>query len=131
MCPKTTLFVLSTIGVASLVTPMFAQTEHTRKTTDPPVMSKGKMVQELFLAIDHRDTGGVRSLLKKGADPNSRNGLELTPLDIAAASHQPEVMEALLKAGAHVEGASSYGTAMTFAAVSGNTPGINRLLAHG
>src|SRR5437762_136174 len=71
------------------------QEKTARKTTDPPVAARGKMGQDLFLAIDHRDLAGVQSLLKQGADPNARNGLEFTPLYIAAASHQPEVMEAL------------------------------------
>lgn len=102
-----------------------------RKTTDPPVVSEGRLGQDLFLAIDHRDLGGVRALLKQGADPNSRNGLEFTPLYVAAGSGQPEVMEALLQGGAKLEAASPYGTALTFAINGGNIPGIHLLLARG
>jgi len=102
-----------------------------RKSTDPPGMPKGKMGQDLFLAIDHRDLQQVKSLLKQGADPNSLNGLEFRPLYIAAASHQPEVMQALLAAGAKADAGSIYGTPLAFACASGNVLGANILLSHG
>ncbi len=105
------------------------QTKSARKTTDPPVPSHGKLGQDLFLAIDHRDLAGVRSLIKRGADPNARNGLEFTPLYIAAASHQADVMQALLGAGAQTDADSSYGTALTFAASSANLEGARLLLS--
>lgn len=107
------------------------QEKSARKTTDPPVAARGKLGQDLFLAIDHRDLAGVQSLLKQGADPNARNGLEFTPLYIAAASHQKDVMEALLRAGAKPDATSPYGTALTFAALGGNIEGANLLLSRG
>jgi ankyrin repeat protein len=64
----------------------------TRKTTDPPAPAQGKYGQDLFLAVDHRDLAKLKSLLKHGADPNSRNGLGFTPLYMASASHQPDAM---------------------------------------
>lgn len=102
-----------------------------RKTTDPPVPARGKMGQDLFLAIDHRDLAGVQALLKQGADPNSRNGLEFTPLAIAAASHQADIMQALLAGGAEPEAVSAYGTPLTFAAETGNLEGAELLFAKG
>lgn len=102
-----------------------------RSSTEPPVPSRGKLGQELFLAISHGDSAGANSLLKRGADPNARNGLEFTPLDLAAASGQFPVMEALLKAGANLEAGSPYGTALTFAAEVGNVPSVKFLLARG
>ena len=102
-----------------------------RKTTDALVPAKGKLGQDLFLAIDHHDLAGVQSLLKQGADPNARNGLEFTPIFMAAASHQTEAMEALLSAGAKPDPGSPYGSALTFAALSGNAPGTKLLLSHG
>ncbi len=102
-----------------------------RRSIDPPTMAKGKLGQELFIAVDHRDLRKVESLLKQGADPNSRNGLEFTPLYIAAASHQPDVMQALLKAGSKPEVESTYGTPLLFAAASGNAEGGKTLLALG
>lgn len=106
------------------------QREH-RRSTDPPIPARGKLGQELFLAIDHRDTEAVKSLLARGADPNSRNGLEFTPLYVAAASHQPEVMEALIAAKADIDAESTYGTALTFAAMGAHAEGAHMLLAKG
>jgi len=102
-----------------------------RRTTDPPVPAQGKLGQDLFLAIDHRDLAGVQALIKRGADTNARNGLEFTPLDVAAASHQPDVMKALLGAGAKPDAESPYGTALTFAAITGHAEGANLLFAKG
>jgi ankyrin repeat protein len=107
------------------------QEKLSRKSTDPPTAARGNLGQELFLAVGHRDAAGVQALIKKGADVNARNGLDFTPLDIAAASHQPDVMEILLQAGAKLDAASPYGTALTFAAQSGNIPGMQLLLARG
>ena len=108
-----------------------SQEKRTRKTTDPPTAPRGNLGQDLFLAVNHRDAAGVQALLKRGADPNSRNGLEFTPLDVAAASHQTDVMETLLRSGARVDAASPYGTALTFAALGGNIEGVDLLLAKG
>lgn len=102
-----------------------------RKSTDPPVAARGKMGQDLFLAIDHHDLAGVEGLIKKGADPNSRNGLEFTPLCIAAASHQDDVMKALLHAGAEPDTKTTYGSPLTFAAATANFDGANILLDRG
>jgi ankyrin repeat protein len=102
-----------------------------RSSTDPPVPAQGKLGQDLFLTVGRGDLAGVRSLLKRGADPNARNGLQFTPLYIASATGQIEVMEALLHAGAKLEATSPYGTALTFAAMSGNAPAIKFLLSRG
>jgi ankyrin repeat protein len=102
-----------------------------RKSTDPPLPAQGRLGQDLFLAVDHGDLAGVRALLKRGADPNSHNGLLLTPLYIAAASGQTQVMEALLEAGAMLDAASPYGTPLTFAAMTGSVPATRLLLARG
>src|SRR5690349_14401517 len=103
----------------------------TRKTTDPPVASHGKLGQDLFFAIGRRDLAGVQALIKKGADPNSRNGLEFTPLYMAAASHQQDVMTALIDAGAKPDAASAYGTALLFAAATANKEGADILFSKG
>lgn len=108
-----------------------SQTGQGRRSTDPPTMATGKLGQDLFLAIDHRDNSGVMELIKKGADANSRNGLGMTPLDIAAASHQPDVMKSLLGAGAKTDADSPYGTPLTFAAITGNYEGAKLLLDRG
>lgn len=102
-----------------------------RASTAPPMPPGGKLGQELFLAIDHRDLEEVKTLLKSGADPNAYNGLGFSPLYIASASHQLGTMQALLDAGARVDALSTYGTALTFAAGSGNAPGVKLLLGRG
>lgn len=102
-----------------------------RSSNDPPTMSKGKLGQDLFFAIGRRNVAEVEALLKKGADPNSRNGLEFTPLYVAAASHQPDIMKALMGAKADIEAESPYGTPMMFAAISGHTEGIKILRERG
>lgn len=105
--------------------------QSTRRSTDPPVPARGKLGQELFIAIGMRDTKAVDSLLKQGADPNARNGLEFTPLYMAAASHQTDVMRTLIGAGANPEAATTYGTPLLFAASTGNVDGFKLLLSHG
>jgi ankyrin repeat protein len=107
-------------------TPVLART-----STEPPVPPRGRLGQDLFLAVAHRDLAGVNVLLKRGADPNARNGLEFTPLFMAAASGQPQVMAALLQAGAKLEASSPYGTALSFAAEGGSVPSLKFLLARG
>lgn len=116
------------LGVAS-ISGARSQDQQKRKTTDPPTMAKGKLGQDLFLAIDHRDISAVKNLIEKGADPNSRNGLEFTPIYVAAASYQMDVMGELLKAGADPDAESNYGTPLMFAAATGNIAGANILLA--
>src|SRR5437016_9407840 len=100
-----------------------------RSSTEAPVPSRGKLGQDLFLAVAHRDLAGVKALLKRGADPNARNGLEFAPLYIAAASGQPEVMAALLQAGAKLQASSPYGTALSVAAEAGSVPSLKLLHA--
>lgn len=94
-------------------------------------MAKGKFGQDLFLAIDHRNLAEVQELIKKGADPNSRNGLEFTPLYIAAASHQPQAMKALIDAGAKIDAESPYGSPLSFAAASAHVAGAEMLIGKG
>lgn len=102
-----------------------------RKTTDSPTFARGKFGQDLFMAVGKGDLNGAKQLLKNGADPNSRNGLEFTPLYIAAASHQVEMMKTLISANAKPDLESPYGTPLTFASATGHTAGIQLLLSKG
>jgi len=102
-----------------------------RTSTDPPIAAQGKLGQDLFLAVIHGDLAGLKSLLKRGADPNARNGLMFTPLYIASATGQTPAMEALLQAGAKIEATSPYGTALSFAALGGSSPAIHLLVSRG
>ncbi len=103
----------------------------TRLSTEAPLPARGKLGQELFMAVGRRDLAELRSLLKRGADPNARNGLTFVPLYIAAATGQTDMIEALLQAGAKIDATSPYGTALTFATQSGIPPVYDLLLAHG
>ncbi len=102
-----------------------------RTTLQAPIRPHGRLGQDLFIAIDHRNLAEVQSLLKRGADPNSRNGLEFTPIYIAAASFQNDVVQVLLDSGAKVDARSPYGNALGFAAGSGNVGAVNMLITHG
>lgn len=127
--------VVATGGVLGIsASPIFAQDaqpKSARRSTDPPMMSKGKLCQDLFLAIDHRDSAQVKSLLNQGADPNSQNGLEFSPLYVAAASHQNDVVKLLLDSGAKADIETTYGSALTFAAATANVEGAKLLLGNG
>lgn len=98
------------------------------KTKSAPKKNLGP---DLFMAIDHRDLKGVKSLLQQGADPNYRNFLQLAPLYIAAASWQPDVMKALLDAGADPKADSILGTPLTFASATGHAMGAKMLIEKG
>lgn len=102
-----------------------------RTSTDPPLPATGKLGQDLFLAIDHHDAAQIKTLLSEGADPDSRNGLQFTPLYMAAASHQTDAMKMLLDAGAGKDVRTTYGTPLSFASISGNVEGAKLLLSMG
>src|SRR5688500_5399892 len=102
-----------------------------RDTTQPPGACRGKLGSELFVAVGRGDVAEVRALLQRGAEPNARNGLELTPLHIAAATGRNEIIQALIASGAAVDAATPYGSPLTFAAFNGIVPTVNLLLEKG
>jgi ankyrin repeat protein len=126
---------MSRTGIRSCVLLMCAAVWATpalaRSSRDAPVPAEGKLCQELFMAIGPGDLAGVQSLLARGADPNARNGLQMTPMLIAAASGQVPVVEALLRAGAKLDEPTIYGTPLSFAAMAGRTPVAQLLLGRG
>jgi ankyrin repeat protein len=126
----TILALAAVLPWAGIVIAQNPQAVH-RRSTDAPVAAKGKYGQDLFIAIGRRDMATLESLLKKGADANARNGLEMVPLNIAAATHNQEAMSALIAAGAQVEAETPYGTSLTFAALTGNLDGAKMLLDKG
>src|SRR5262249_2560448 len=109
-------------------TPAFGARSSRDPFTGP---GQGKLSPDLFLAVNRGDLAGVRSLLARGADPNARDGFQITPLDFAAANGQVPMVEALLHAGAELNATTPYGTALTSAAMAGSLPVIKLLLARG
>jgi ankyrin repeat protein len=96
-----------------------------------PAPVKGKLGAALMGAASRGDTAAVKGLLARGADPNARNFLKITPLMTGAMLGDLPMVQALLAAGAELEATSLYGTALTFAAQTGNETVIQALLRRG
>jgi len=82
---------------------------------------------DLFMAVGADDVPRVEALLKRGADPNTRNFLSFTPLIWAAVGGHDAAAKSLLAHGAELEAKSPFGTALTFA-LEGNHPSTIRFL---
>jgi ankyrin repeat protein len=80
------------------------------------------------VAVGRGDVAGLQSLLRRGADPNARNSLEMTPLMIAATTGRVPVVETLLRGGAKLEAWCIFGTPLTFAAMTGQAEVARYLL---
>lgn len=72
---------------------------------------------ELFIAIRNNDPAAVKTTLAQGGDTNARNWLDFTPLMWAASRGNQEIVEMLLSHGAKLDASSTYGSALTFAAL--------------
>lgn len=85
----------------------------------------------LSLAVDKRMTECSLALLKAGANPNLK--VPLPPLVDAAATSSPELVTALLAAGANVNAAATLTgtTALIAAAAIGDAATVSQLLAAG
>ncbi len=86
-----------------------------------PAPGSGMAHPELFLALGHRDLPGVKALLHSGASPNARNTIQMTALMTAVGVGDPEAVKSLLAAGAEIDAASPFGTALTFALMEGRS----------
>lgn len=86
---------------------------------------------DLFQAGARGDVAAVKAILARGADPNCRNFLSMTPLMLAAGAGQQGVVDTLLASGAQLDAESPYGTALTFAAMSNQGAVARALLAKG
>jgi ankyrin repeat protein len=90
-----------------------------------------RLMPDLYAAAMRGDPDGVKALLARGAQPDARNFLGMTPLMMTAAAGKVEMAELLLNRGAKLEAASTFGTALTFAAMTGNGPVARFLLGKG
>jgi len=91
------------------------------------------LYSELCDAAKSGDVGEIERLIAAGAKPNALEGADsITPLQLAAAYGHVAAIAALLKAGAHVDGARSDGiTPLTYAAMYDRTDAIDALIAAG
>lgn len=84
----------------------------------------------LFNEIRNGNLGEIGALLRKGADPNSRNYVGATALMYAAGFASPECMRLLLEYGADVNATSNAGaTALMWA--TGDTRAVRLLIERG
>jgi len=92
-----------------------------------------EMDEKLVDAADRGDVGEMERLIAAGANPNAFEGTSSdTPLQQAAWKGHVAAIAALLKAGAHVDGATSEGyTPLMRAAWKGHTAAIDALIAAG
>ncbi|MCA1596931.1 MAG: ankyrin repeat domain-containing protein, partial [Chloroflexi bacterium] len=86
---------------------------------------------DLFIAIRGGSVADVNAVLAHGARTEATNWLGITPLMWAAFLGNQPACQSLLKAGASINGPSHYGTALSFAEMSGNTSVVAFLLDHG
>jgi ankyrin repeat protein len=97
------------------------------------VMLSGMEMQAdpgLLEAVRKGDAGLVRTLIRSGADPDTRNAIGATPLMYAAAFASSDLIRLLLDSGADVNARSnSGGTALMWA--TGNSSNVRLLLEHG
>ncbi len=54
----------------------------------------------LMVAVMEGHVDAVVALLQRGADPNATDAAGMTPLQVARANHQPEIIDALIQGGA-------------------------------
>src|SRR6266567_7085376 len=81
----------------------------------------------LFEAVRNGDLATMKTLLRSGVDPNSRNYVGATPLMYAAGFASPECISLLLDSGADVNATSKAGaTALMWA--TGHAANVRLLL---
>ena len=97
-----------------------------------PVGTAASADPDLIVAVKARDVAGLRTLLRSGADANTRATDGTTALHWAVHRDDAEMVELLLGAGADVAAANRYDTSpLSLAAVNGNAVIVERLLAAG
>jgi ankyrin repeat protein len=85
----------------------------------------------LHWATYKQDVAAVERLLRKGADPNTRNAYGVTPLSLAATTGDVTIIEKLLKAGADPNASVRSGeTPLMLASRAGAANAVELLLTH-
>lgn len=85
--------------------------------------------QPLVKAVQQDDSGRVGKLIEQGADPDARDAAGTPVLVIAARRGRPDIVEALLQAGAQVNARGPHGETALRSAVLINSTQAVRLLA--
>ncbi len=87
------------------------------------------MTPEWETAAKTGDSGAIRTLLEKGADPNVRNSDNQTALMLVAHAGHFEPTSLLLRAGADLDATAKFGLSATMLAVVAGHEDIALLLA--
>lgn len=88
--------------------------------------------EELFAAIEARDGERLRRALSAGHDPDARDTLDMPALWRAVGQGEPDLVAALLEAGAAVDARTGQGnTPLMLAAARGDRRVARQLLAAG
>lgn len=86
-----------------------------------PKPTKADVVKaDLFIAITKQRPGDVKAALARGADPNRRNWLTLTPVMWASMRGNSQIVELLLQKGANINDSAIIGSALTMAEIGRN-----------
>lgn len=86
----------------------------------------------LHEALSNRRDAVAKKLISSGADVNQRSRSDHTPLQIAADLELTEMVDVLLKTGAHVNTITSgHGTALIAVSYNGNTTSLEKQLVAG
>jgi len=92
--------------------------------------AKEDLSAALLKAAELGNVGKVKGLLEKGADPNSTDAFNRTPLMIASLAGHVEVVDSLIKAGANIYARAKFGqTAFQFASEQGHAKIVELLKA--
>ena len=93
---------------------------------------KADLDGDLLKAVEEGQLADVTTLLKKGADVNSTDDFDRTPLMMSALGGHTEIVQTLIESGADLDATAKYGqTALKFAEEQGNSEIVNMLRAAG
>jgi hypothetical protein len=84
----------------------------------------------LHKAVEQSNLAEVKQLLKAGADPNAKDWLGGTPLELSVA-RGPDLVRVLLDAGADPRGTDALGTAVVYTLGKDRAAVVRMLLDHG
>jgi ankyrin repeat protein len=122
--------------IALALSPVLAGQNPQQDAPKPPAPPAGAeapdpLGPDLFIAIRENDIVKVKELLAKGAKPNGKNWLGMTPVLWAASTGNEAACVALLDAGGDIKTDSPFGGPLEVAAWSGNPAVVQLMLDRG